>query len=88
MVLGRLAVDEREQRRGLGSALLKDAFMRIICAAEIAGLRAVLVHALDDEAKAFYKRFGFRDCPTGERQLMMPIQDIRATMAAAGTGGS
>lgn len=83
MVLARLAVDEREQGSGLGEALLKDAFMRIVSAAEIAGLRAVLVHALDDKAREFYRHFGFQDCPTGERQLMMPIQDIRATMAAA-----
>ena len=59
ILLARLAVDSTEQGRGLGAALLKDALLRTIQAAEIAGLRAILVHAKDDSAKRFYEKFGF-----------------------------
>lgn len=83
IVLARLAVDQHEQGKSFGAALLKDAFLRIISASDIAGLRAVLVHALDETAKAFYKYFGFQDCPTGDLQLMIPIQDVRAAIRAA-----
>jgi GNAT superfamily N-acetyltransferase len=83
IVLARLAVDKREQGKSFAAALLKDAFLRIISASEIAGLRAVLVHALDETARAFYRHFGFEDCPTGDLQLMIPIQDVRAAIRAA-----
>jgi GNAT superfamily N-acetyltransferase len=82
MLLARLAVHKQEKGTGLGKALLKDAFERTISAAEIAGLRAILVHALDDEAVAFYKHFNFEECPTSDRQLMIPMQDVRCASAA------
>jgi predicted N-acetyltransferase YhbS len=83
MVLARLAVNRNEQGNGLGKALLKDALLRIASAAEIAGLRAVLVHAIDAQAKTFYKRFGFQDSSANDLQVMMSIQDVRATIQAA-----
>jgi len=82
VILARLAIDKKEQGRGLGKALLKDACLRIISAGEIAGLRAAVVHAIDEEAKAFYKHFDFQDCPTSERQVMMTINDLRETFGA------
>jgi GNAT superfamily N-acetyltransferase len=76
MVLARLAVDDSEAGRGLGAALLKDALTRTLQAADIAGLRAILVHALDDEARGFYKHFGFEDTPVGPLQLMYSISNL------------
>ena len=55
MVLGRLAVDKRLQRRGIGTGLLRDAVLRTVQAAEIAGIRAILVHAISAAAKRFYE---------------------------------
>ena len=59
ILLARLAVDTAERGRGIGAALLKDALLRTLQAAEIAGLRAMIVHAKDDAAKRFYETFGF-----------------------------
>jgi GNAT superfamily N-acetyltransferase len=63
-LLGRLAVHKEEQGGGLGKALLKDALLRIEQAADILGIRAVLVHAIDQQARAFYEKFDFDPCPT------------------------
>lgn len=63
MVLGRLAIDTNFQGRGLGRALLRDALLRTLQAADIAGIRAMLVHAISDEAKRFYERCGFQPSP-------------------------
>jgi GNAT superfamily N-acetyltransferase len=59
-LLGRLAVDRQWQGRGLGAALLRDAVLRMIGAAGTIGVRALLMHAISDEAKAFYEHWGFR----------------------------
>jgi len=59
MVLARLAVDRAYQDRGLGASLLRDAILRILQAAELGGIRAILVHAISAEAKRFYERHGF-----------------------------
>jgi GNAT superfamily N-acetyltransferase len=80
MVLGRLAVDRAFQGRGLGKALLKDAILRTLQAADIAGIRAILVHAKDDNAKRFYERFGFRASPASPRTLALPLQDASAQL--------
>lgn len=76
-LLGRLAVHREEQGRGLGMALLKDALFRIERAADILGIRAVLVHAIDREARAFYQRFDFEPCPDDELHLMLLMKDLR-----------
>lgn len=83
ILLARLAVDRKEQGRGLGSALLKDALLRMASAAEIVGARAVLVHAIDAEAKAFYERFEFEEFPAGTLHLMLSMKDVRAWMPAS-----
>lgn len=80
LVLGRLAVDRAFQGRGLGRALLKDAILRTLQAAAIAGIRAILVHAKDDNALRFYERLGFLASPTNPRTLALPLQDASAQL--------
>ena len=78
MKIARLAVDQQESRRGLGSALMKDAFTRILGAAEIGGLRAVVVDALHEEAKQYYqKKFAFDESPLNPLLLFLRIEDLR-----------
>ena len=76
-LIGRLAIDKTEQGKGLGKALLKDALLRMEHAADILGIRAVLVHAIDQEARAFYERFDFESCPGDELHLMLLMKDLR-----------
>jgi GNAT superfamily N-acetyltransferase len=78
ILLVRLAVDKSEQHRGLGPALLKDALQRCRHAAKEIGARAVLVHAIDEKAKGFYRHFGFEDCTVDDLHLMLLIKDIPA----------
>jgi GNAT superfamily N-acetyltransferase len=80
MILGRLAVDRRSQGRGLGRTLLRDALLRTLQAADIAGIRALLVQAKDEPARAFYKRCGFLPSPIDPLTLMLPLKDARATL--------
>ena len=77
IVLTRLAVDRTEQGIGLGRAMLKDALARIAGAADIVGVRAVLVHAIDAQAAAFYRRFDFVPCPENDLHLMLLMKDLR-----------
>jgi GNAT superfamily N-acetyltransferase len=76
-LLGRLAVDKSEQGIGLGKALLKDALIRMERAADILGIRAVLVHAIDEPARAFYEKFDFEPCPDDDLHLMLLMKDLR-----------
>jgi GNAT superfamily N-acetyltransferase len=73
IVLGRLAVHTDWAGRGLGTALLKDAVMRSVQAAELIGVRAMLCHAIDDEAKAFYLKHGFAESPTDPLTVMLGL---------------
>lgn len=75
MVLGRLAIDAAFQGRGLGRALLRDAVLRTLQAADIAGIRAMLVHAISDDAKRFYERCGFQASPVDPMTLMITLHD-------------
>lgn len=75
MVIGRLAVDLRFQGRGIGSALLRDAILRTLQAAEIAGIRAILVHALSENAKRFYLKSGFMASPVDPMTLMITVAE-------------
>lgn len=77
ILLTRLAVDKTEQGVGLGNAILKDALYRIATAADIVGARAVLVHAIDADAAAFYRRFGFQPSPGTDLHLMLLMKDLR-----------
>lgn len=81
ILLARLAVDRNEKGRGLGRVLMRDALFRAVRASEIAGLRAFLVHAKDESAKAFYEKFGFRPSPHDEFQLFLKMSDIRASLS-------
>lgn len=80
ILLARLAVDVAERGQGLGAGLLKDALLRTVQAAEIAGLRAMLVHAKDDAAKAFYQKFGFEPSPVDAYHLFLKVSDIIASL--------
>jgi GNAT superfamily N-acetyltransferase len=80
ILLARLAVDVSERGRGLGAGLLKDALLRTLQAAEIAGLRAMLVHAKDDEARAFYQKSGFEPSPIDAYHLFLKVSDIIASL--------
>jgi GNAT superfamily N-acetyltransferase len=76
LVLGRLAVDVACQGRQLGAALLKDAVNRTYAVAQQAGIRALLVHALGERAKAFYEGYGFQVSPSNALTLMLRL-DLR-----------
>jgi GNAT superfamily N-acetyltransferase len=80
MVLGRLAIDREYQGSGLGRALLRDAVLRTLQAAEIVGIRAILVHAISDEAKRFYERCGFQSSPVDPMTLMITLQDAQQAL--------
>jgi predicted N-acetyltransferase YhbS len=80
ILLARLAVDQKEAGKGLGKGLLKDALLRTVQAADIAGLRAMLTHAKDEEAKQFYQKFGFEESPTQSLTLMLSIKHIRDSL--------
>src|SRR5581483_3850804 len=77
MVLGRLAVSSSWQGKGVGAGLLKDAMLRTLQAADIAGIRAFAVHAKDDTVRAFYERFEFVPSPTDPLHLFLLMKDLR-----------
>lgn len=83
VLLGRLAIDQTWQGRGLGGDLLRDAVLRTLAAGEAIGVRAVLVHAISDEAKAFYERHGFRASPVDPMTLMVTLNDARRMLGDA-----
>jgi GNAT superfamily N-acetyltransferase len=78
VLLARLAVDRRHQGRGVGRSLLQDAVLRCLQASESIGVRAMLVHAKHDEARAWYEKYGFERSPTDSLHLMILIKDLRA----------
>jgi GNAT superfamily N-acetyltransferase len=84
ILLARLAVDRMEGGTGLGRTLLIDALSRALAASDAIGARAVLVHALDEEAASFYKKFGFEPSPLDPKQLMLLMKDLRATLQSLG----
>jgi GNAT superfamily N-acetyltransferase len=81
MLLARMAVDRRWQGQGVGKALLRDAMLRTLQAAEIAGIRAFAVHAKDETAKSFYERFDFIPSPTDPMHLFVLLKDARRIVA-------
>lgn len=82
VLLARLAVDHRFQGRGVSKTLLRDALLRSLAAAEAIGIRAVLVHAKDEQAGSFYSWFGFVPSPTDPLHLMLLMKDLRRTLLA------
>ena len=77
MLLARLAVDKNWQKKGVGRALLRDAVLRTLQAAEIAGIRAFAVHAKDDAARRYYEQFDFEASPSDPLHLLVLLKDIR-----------
>jgi predicted N-acetyltransferase YhbS len=84
VLLGRLAVDVRYQGRRLGRSLLLDGMTRVLDAGELIGIRALLVHAIDERAREWYARFGFEQSPTHSLHLILLIKDLRATVEGLG----
>lgn len=84
MLLGQLAVATSHRGRGLGAQLLRDALIRGANASRHVGFRALVTHPIDDEAHAFYARYGFSEVPDSQPRLMvMPLQRLIAAVAAA-----
>jgi predicted N-acetyltransferase YhbS len=84
ILLARLAVERTEHGAGLGKTLLVDALTRALTAADAIGARAILVHAIDEEAASFYKKFGFESSPLDPKQLLLLMKDLRATLKSIG----
>lgn len=81
ILLARLAVDRSLQGQGYGRALMADAAIRTLQAADLVGARAMLVHARDARAAGFYERLGFTRSPTDRLHLMVLIKDLQRTFA-------
>ena len=80
IVLGRLAIDLKFSSRGLGKGLLKDALLRSLTVSETVGARAVLVHAIDDAACGFYRKFGFLLFATSPLTLVLPLETVKEAL--------
>jgi predicted N-acetyltransferase YhbS len=80
VVLARLAVDQSLQGKGIGRALVQDAGRRVVHAANSIGIRGMIVHALSQEAKAFYERVGFDPSPLESMMLMVTLADLQAAL--------
>ena len=82
MILARLAVDTSIQGKGLGAALLKDALLRTVQAADIAGIRCLLVHAKDEAARKWYESWEFEPSPTDPYHLFLLLKDLKAIIGS------
>jgi GNAT superfamily N-acetyltransferase len=80
MILARLAVEKEHQRKGLGQALLKDALLRTAQAADIAGIRCLLVHAKDEAARQRYESWEFEPSPTDPYHLFLMLKDLKSLL--------
>jgi GNAT superfamily N-acetyltransferase len=80
VLLARLAVDRSVQSRGIGACLLRDAMRRSLSVSEAIGIRVLLVHALDQNARRFYERWGFEASPTDPLNLQLLFKDIRKSL--------
>lgn len=76
-VLGRLAINHAYQGQHLGGALLKDAILRTLTISQHIGIRALLVHAISEEAKLFYCQYGFQESSIDSMTLLLSIQQIK-----------
>ncbi|HLL11494.1 MAG TPA: GNAT family N-acetyltransferase, partial [Rubrivivax sp.] len=79
-VLGRLAIDREHQGQGLGRAMFRDAARRVLAAADSIGIRGMLVHAISEEAKAFYVGLGLEVSPLDPMTLMVTLIDLEAAL--------
>jgi GNAT superfamily N-acetyltransferase len=82
MLLARLAVDKNWQKKGVGRALLRDAVLRTVQAADIAGIRALAVHAKDEQARRYYEQVDFVASPADPLHLLVLLKDIRRRLGA------
>ncbi|MFO1034839.1 MAG: GNAT family N-acetyltransferase [Hyphomicrobiales bacterium] len=82
MILGRLAVNQAHQGHAIGSGLLVDAMRRTLSVAKEVGVRAMLVHAIDDDAIRFYVQYGFISFPDGGKTLFLPLKTVIAAFPA------
>ena len=80
-VLARLAVDQSKQGKGIGNLLMNDAMRRCLVISQQAGVRAVLVEAINDTAIEFYTRFGFQQSPINRSRLFLTLKSIRQALA-------
>jgi GNAT superfamily N-acetyltransferase len=80
VVLGRLAIESAYQKQGLGRALVQDASKRVLKAADIIGVRAIVIHAISEDAKAFCLALGFEVSPLQPMTLMATLADLKATI--------
>jgi GNAT superfamily N-acetyltransferase len=88
VLLGRLAVDRSWQGRGLGRSLFRDAAMRVSRAADVIGIRGIIVHALSEDARKFYLALGFVECPGEPLILAVALGELRDALSKAHpTGG-
>jgi GNAT superfamily N-acetyltransferase len=78
VVLARLAVDQSRQGQGIGRGLFRDAARRVVNAADVIGIRGIIVHAISEEAKNFYLALGFDPSPHEPMTLMLTLADVRA----------
>jgi GNAT superfamily N-acetyltransferase len=81
ILLGRLAVDRRYHNQGLGQSLLRDAMLRAVNVAGDAGVFAILVHAISDQARRFYLSRGFVESPLQPMTLLMTLETVRSILA-------
>jgi len=81
-LLARLAADSARQGRGLGRALFRDCAARITHAADRIGIRGIAVHAISEQAKAFYLALGFEPSPLDPMTLMVTLGDVQAILGA------
>lgn len=80
ILMARLGLDRKAQGKGLGKALLRDALLRALQGSDTIGGRAFLVHAKDEEARAFYCKFGMEESPTNPLHLFLLFKDIRQSL--------
>jgi GNAT superfamily N-acetyltransferase len=78
ILLGRLAVQSAYARQGLGRGMMKDCYLRVTKVSDVVGVRALLVHALDQESREYYLPQGFSESPLSPNALMLTVKDIRA----------
>lgn len=82
MIIGRMAVDQSCQKQKIGRGMLRDAILRTVQAAEIAGIRAILVHAKSEDAKAIYEKWGFHSSPIDPMTLMITVAEAKRIIGA------
>lgn len=81
-ILGRLAIDQRFQNQRLGAGLLRDAILRTLNVSQHIGIRAMLVHAISEDAKQFYLKFGFQESVIDPMTLLVSLKTLRAHLSS------